>query len=163
MKSYRATASVRAGGSAEFCRGGARQAAADGRRGGQSVIVYLVEFEPGGRTNWHRHSAPQLLLVKEGRGLVQKWGEPVRDIAAGDAVCIEPERKTLAWRRSWDENGALRRESQPDNRVARTRIGRPISCILSCKKPSTFTTPSSPRPARRSSDTRRKRRSPTSC
>jgi quercetin dioxygenase-like cupin family protein len=61
--------------------------------GGQSVIVYLVEFEPGGRTNWHLHSAPQLLLVKEGRGLVQKWGEPVRAIAAGDAVCIEPNEK----------------------------------------------------------------------
>lgn len=61
--------------------------------GGQSVIVYLVEFEAGGRTNWHRHSAPQLLLVKEGRGLVQKWGEPVRTIAAGDAVCIEPDEK----------------------------------------------------------------------
>jgi quercetin dioxygenase-like cupin family protein len=61
--------------------------------GGQSVIVYLVEFEAGGRTNWHRHSAPQLLLVKEGRGLVQKWGEPVRAIAAGDAVCIEPDEK----------------------------------------------------------------------
>jgi len=60
---------------------------------GQSVIVYLVEFEAGGRTNWHRHSAPQLLLVKEGRGLVQKWGEPVRTIAAGDAVCIEPDEK----------------------------------------------------------------------
>jgi quercetin dioxygenase-like cupin family protein len=62
-------------------------------QGGQSVIVYLVEFEAGGRTNWHRHSAPQLLLVKEGRGLVQKWGEPVRAIAAGDAVCIEPDEK----------------------------------------------------------------------
>ena len=61
--------------------------------GGQSVIVYLVEFEAGGRTNWHRHSAPQLLLVKEGRGLVQKWGEPVRAISAGDAVCIEPDEK----------------------------------------------------------------------
>jgi quercetin dioxygenase-like cupin family protein len=61
--------------------------------GGQSVIVYLVEFEPGGRTNWHRHSAPQLLLVKEGRGLVQKWGEPARALAAGDAVCIEPDEK----------------------------------------------------------------------
>ena len=60
---------------------------------GQAVIVYLVEFEAGGRTNWHRHSAPQLLLVKEGRGLVQKWGEPVRAIAAGDAVCIEPDEK----------------------------------------------------------------------
>ena len=61
--------------------------------GGQSVIVYLVEFEAGGRTNWHRHTAQQLLLVKEGRGLVQKWGEPVRAIAAGDAVCIEPNEK----------------------------------------------------------------------
>ena len=61
--------------------------------GGQAVIVYLVEFEAGGRTNWHRHSAPQLLLVKEGRGLVQKWGEPVRVIAAGDAVCIAPDEK----------------------------------------------------------------------
>jgi quercetin dioxygenase-like cupin family protein len=57
------------------------------------VIVYLVQFEPGGRTNWHRHSAPQLLLVKEGQGLVQKWGEPVRQIAAGDAVTIEPNEK----------------------------------------------------------------------
>jgi quercetin dioxygenase-like cupin family protein len=61
--------------------------------GGQAVIVYLVEFEAGGRTNWHRHSAPQLLLVMEGRGLVQKWGEPVRAMAAGDAVCIEPNEK----------------------------------------------------------------------
>lgn len=61
--------------------------------GGQSVIVYLVDFEPGARTNWHRHSAPQLLLVKEGRGLVQKWGEPVREMAAGDAIAIEPNEK----------------------------------------------------------------------
>jgi quercetin dioxygenase-like cupin family protein len=61
--------------------------------GTQSVIVYLVQFDAGGRTNWHRHSAPQLLLVKEGRGLLQKWGEPVRSIAAGDAICIEPGEK----------------------------------------------------------------------
>ena len=49
-------------------------------------MVYLVEFEPGARTHWHRHSAPQLLLVKEGQGLVQKWGEPVRTMSAGEAV-----------------------------------------------------------------------------
>jgi len=61
--------------------------------GAQGVIVYLVEFEPGARTNWHRHSGPQLLLVKEGRGLVQTWGEPVREISAGDAVSIEPNEK----------------------------------------------------------------------
>ena len=60
---------------------------------GPSVVVYLVDFEPGARTNWHRHSAPQVLLVKEGRGLVQIWGEPVREMAAGDAVTIEPDEK----------------------------------------------------------------------
>jgi len=59
----------------------------------QPVIVYLVDFEPGARTNWHRHSAPQVLLIQTGRGLVQKWGEPVREIAAGDAVTIEPNEK----------------------------------------------------------------------
>lgn len=61
--------------------------------GAQPAVVYLVEFEPGCRTNWHTHSAPQLLLVKEGRGLLQKWGEPVRVIEAGDAVAIEPNEK----------------------------------------------------------------------
>jgi quercetin dioxygenase-like cupin family protein len=58
-----------------------------------NVIVYLVEFEPGGRTNWHRHSAPQLLLVTEGRGRLQKWGEPPREIGAGDAISIEANEK----------------------------------------------------------------------
>jgi len=61
--------------------------------GAQPVLVYLVDFEPSGRTNWHRHSAPQLLLVVEGRGLLQKWGEPVRGIGAGDAITIEPNEK----------------------------------------------------------------------
>jgi quercetin dioxygenase-like cupin family protein len=59
----------------------------------EATMVFLVEFEPGGRTNWHAHSAPQLLLVKEGRGLVQKWGEPVVEMSAGDAITIEPNEK----------------------------------------------------------------------
>ena len=61
--------------------------------GAQPVVVYLVDFEPGSRTNWHVHTAPQLLLVVEGRGLLQKWGEPVREISAGDAVTVEPNEK----------------------------------------------------------------------
>jgi 4-carboxymuconolactone decarboxylase len=61
--------------------------------GAEPVIVYLVEFEPSSRTNWHTHSAPQVLLVAEGRGLVQKWGEPARVIGAGDAITIEPNEK----------------------------------------------------------------------
>ena len=59
----------------------------------EGTVVFLVEFEPGARTNWHAHSAPQLLLVKEGRGLVQKWGEPVVEMSAGDAITIEPNEK----------------------------------------------------------------------
>jgi 4-carboxymuconolactone decarboxylase len=58
-----------------------------------TTMVFLVEFEPGGRTNWHAHSAPQLLLVNEGRGLVQKWGEPIFEVSAGDAITIEPNEK----------------------------------------------------------------------
>jgi len=61
--------------------------------GAQPMVVFLVEFQPLGRTNWHVHSGPQVLLVVEGRGLVQKWGEPVRTIAAGDAITIEPNEK----------------------------------------------------------------------
>jgi quercetin dioxygenase-like cupin family protein len=34
-----------------------------------------------------------LLLVKEGRGLVQKWGEPLVEMSAGDAITIEPNEK----------------------------------------------------------------------
>ena len=60
---------------------------------GESVVVYLVQFDPGGRTNWHRHSGPQLLLVKDGQGYVQKWGEAVVPIGPGDAITIEPNEK----------------------------------------------------------------------
>ena len=59
----------------------------------EGTAVFLVEFEPGGRTNWHAHSAPQLLLVHEGRGLVQTWGGPLVEVAAGDAITIEPNEK----------------------------------------------------------------------
>lgn len=61
--------------------------------GDEPVVVYFVDFEPGGRTNWHAHSGIQLLLVTEGRGRVQKWGDPPQDLGAGDAVCIEPGEK----------------------------------------------------------------------
>jgi 4-carboxymuconolactone decarboxylase len=59
----------------------------------QPVVAYLVDFDAGARTNWHTHTAPQLLLVIEGRGLVQKWGERVQNITAGDAITIEPHEK----------------------------------------------------------------------
>jgi quercetin dioxygenase-like cupin family protein len=59
----------------------------------EGANVFLVEFEPSCRTNWHVHSAPQLLLIKEGHGLVQKWGEPVFKVQAGDTVTIDANEK----------------------------------------------------------------------
>ena len=57
------------------------------------VPIFRVEFEPGARTNWHTHSGVQILLIIEGRGRVQKWGEPVQEVDAGDTVSIAPGEK----------------------------------------------------------------------
>jgi quercetin dioxygenase-like cupin family protein len=54
------------------------------------VHIYHVQFDSGARTHWHTHSGPQWLLVTEGRIRVQRWGEPVQDVEAGDAVMFAP-------------------------------------------------------------------------
>jgi 4-carboxymuconolactone decarboxylase len=55
-----------------------------------AINAYRVSFESGARTDWHTHTGPQLLIVTEGRCRVQKMGEPVREVAAGGIVTIEP-------------------------------------------------------------------------
>lgn len=52
-----------------------------------------VTFAPGGRTVWHTHPVGQVLIVTAGRGRVQCWGEPVREIGAGDVIWFEPGEK----------------------------------------------------------------------
>ncbi|MDE3153661.1 MAG: cupin domain-containing protein [Acidobacteriota bacterium] len=65
----------------------ARLSAGDGQG---SVRVYHVAFDRGARLHWHRHSGAQWLFVVEGCCRIQQWGEPPRDLVAGDSVCIEP-------------------------------------------------------------------------
>jgi quercetin dioxygenase-like cupin family protein len=55
--------------------------------------VYRVEFDAASRTRWHTHSGPQWLFIIDGHVRLQKWGEPARDIGAGDAAVIEPGEK----------------------------------------------------------------------
>ena len=85
---------------------------------GVPVGVYRVEFSAGARTNWHKHSGPQWLFVVEGRVRVQRWGEPVEDVVAGDAVAIGPARSigTARRRHAWN---APRCERQREDGVAR--------------------------------------------
>jgi quercetin dioxygenase-like cupin family protein len=52
-----------------------------------------VSFAPGARTAWHTHPLGQTLFVISGVGRVQKAGEPVREIRAGDTVWIAPGEK----------------------------------------------------------------------
>lgn len=52
-----------------------------------------VTFQPGARTAWHTHPLGQNLIVVDGSGLVQRWGDPVEEIRPGDVVSIPPGQK----------------------------------------------------------------------
>jgi 4-carboxymuconolactone decarboxylase len=52
-----------------------------------------VAFEPGARTAWHSHPRGQVLIVTAGIGRVQRWGDPIEEIRAGDVVTIPPGQK----------------------------------------------------------------------
>lgn len=45
-----------------------------------------IRFEAGARTNWHLHTAPQILLIEEGRGRWQEQGDAVKDLPMGQPV-----------------------------------------------------------------------------
>ena len=49
-----------------------------------------VTFEPGARTAWHTHPLGQTLIVTDGCGRVQCWGDSIQDIRPGDVVSIPP-------------------------------------------------------------------------
>ena len=53
----------------------------------------LVSFESGARTAWHTHPLGQILIVTEGTGRVQRWGDPIEEIRQGDVVWIPPGQK----------------------------------------------------------------------
>lgn len=50
-----------------------------------------VTFEPGARTNWHKHSGGQILLVLAGEGRYQERDGEIRILHKGDVVRIPPE------------------------------------------------------------------------
>lgn len=64
------------------------QATEPARVGGATVT-----FEPGARTAWHTHPLGQTLIITQGRGWLQKWGEEIVELNQGDIVWIPPEVK----------------------------------------------------------------------
>ena len=56
--------------------------------------MFNVTFEPKCRNNWHiHHGGGQILLVTQGRGWYQAWGEEPRELHPGDVVNIPAETK----------------------------------------------------------------------
>lgn len=47
-----------------------------------------VTFEPKARTNWHKHSGGQILLITAGSGFYKEQGKPIRPLKQGDVVKI---------------------------------------------------------------------------
>lgn len=50
-----------------------------------------VTFEPGARTNWHKHSGGQILLVLGGEGRYQERGKEIQVLHKGDIIRIAPD------------------------------------------------------------------------
>lgn len=57
------------------------------------ITSALVTFEPGARSNWHRHPLGQLLIVTAGKGWTQCEGEARVEINAGDSIWCPPGHK----------------------------------------------------------------------
>ena len=49
-----------------------------------------IRFEAGARTNWHVHTAPQILLIEEGRGRWQEQGDSVKELPMNQPVLTKP-------------------------------------------------------------------------
>ncbi|WP_434641334.1 cupin domain-containing protein [Klebsiella sp. I138] len=49
-----------------------------------------VTFEPGARTAWHTHPLGQTLIITQGRGWLQEWGQAPQALNQGDIAWIPP-------------------------------------------------------------------------
>jgi quercetin dioxygenase-like cupin family protein len=54
------------------------------------VTLGRRRFEAAARTYWHSHPGGQLILIEEGRALVQERGKPVRTLAPGESIFTGP-------------------------------------------------------------------------
>ncbi|MBC7947879.1 MAG: cupin domain-containing protein [Chitinophagaceae bacterium] len=55
-----------------------------------NTVMGNVYFEPGARSNWHRHPSGQILIITEGVGYHQIKGQPRQTIKKGDVVKCPP-------------------------------------------------------------------------
>jgi quercetin dioxygenase-like cupin family protein len=59
-----------------------------GEFSGPDGAAFIVEFEPGARTEWHTHIAGQFIYVVEGNGVIVTRDGDHSTLAAGDLVVV---------------------------------------------------------------------------
>jgi quercetin dioxygenase-like cupin family protein len=64
-----------------------------------------IRFEAGARTNWHIHSAPQILLIEEGKGRWQEMGDAVKELPLNTPVLTRP--NLLHWHGAAPDSHAM--------------------------------------------------------
>lgn len=77
-----------------------------------------VTFEPGARTAWHTHPLGQTLIVTQGRGWIQVWGDEIQEMNQGDIVWIPEDVK------HW--HGATPETAMTHIAIAESLNGRPV-------------------------------------
>lgn len=55
-----------------------------------NTLVGNVFFEPGARSNWHKHPGGQILIITAGVGYHQQKGKPIEIMRKGDVVKCPP-------------------------------------------------------------------------
>ncbi len=55
-----------------------------------SLTGAKVKFSPKARSAWHTHPKGQTLVVTEGEGFVQQWGQSARKLKKGQVVWTPP-------------------------------------------------------------------------
>jgi quercetin dioxygenase-like cupin family protein len=60
-----------------------------------NTVVGNVFFEPGARSNWHKHPSGQILIITDGVGYHQIQGQPRQTIRKGDVIKCPP--NVLHW------------------------------------------------------------------
>ena len=64
-----------------------------------------IRFEAGARTNWHVHTAGQLLLVEEGKGRLYEQGGEIVELVEGQPVYTKP--NVMHWHGAAPDQHAL--------------------------------------------------------
>jgi len=77
-------------GSSEFFTGNAFNQGLVPADSTYTTLVGNVYFEPGARSNWHKHPGGQILIITDGVGFHQIKGQPKQVLHKGDVVRCPP-------------------------------------------------------------------------